>query len=480
MTRITRRTFLEHSLLGTAAASLTPGLAWSASGRRAGPNDVLRVGVIGVRGRGRAHIGGFNSSPDSEVVAICDPDEGIIGPAMKSAVKAVPDAKYYRDLREMLDDPSIDVVTIATPNHWHSLATIWALQAGKHVYVEKPLSHNVFEGRQVVEAQKKYGKIVQVGTQSRSAQATIDSIEWLRAGGLGKVLVARGLCYKRRQTIGKVDGPQQPPATLDYELWTGPAAMEPLMRKNLHYDWHWVFNTGNGDMGNQGVHQMDIARWGLGKDTLPEKIISCGGRFGYIDDGNTPNSQVALYDYGDQKLVFETRGLETPGYHGSSITAMFHCENGHMVNAGYNRVVVYDNTWKEVKTFTGGGNHYQTFLDAVKANDQSQVKASPIDGHLSAALCHLGNISYQVGSQRPMNEVAVPFGVSDHVGNETYLGLCEHLEANGVDPEKTEMGVGPELSFDPEKERFQGAFADEANALLTRAERAPFVVPTKV
>jgi predicted dehydrogenase len=476
MTRITRRTFLEHSLAGGAAVgatSLTAGLAWG--GARRFPGEPIRIGVIGVRGRGRAHIGAFKGSPDAEVVAICDPDEGVIGPAMK----AVPDAKFYRDMREMLDDPSIDAVSIATPNHWHSLASIWALQAGKHVYVEKPLSHNVFEGRQVVNAVRKYGKILQHGTQSRSSQATRDAIAWMRGGGLGEVRLAHALCYKRRQSIGKVDGPQDPPATLDYELWTGPAKMEPLMRKSLHYDWHWVYNTGSGDIGNQGVHQMDIARWGMGLDTLPTQVTSCGGRLGYDDDGNTANSQVALYDYGEKKIIFEVRGLETPANRGAHVGVIFHCEDGYLVSASYNKLQAFDNDGQVVKEFNGAGNHFQNWLDAIKADDAGVLTTTPEMAHLSAALCNLGNIAYRLGEAQRLDSTDIPFGYQKQA-NEVFGKMREHLIANGIDPKKTDYQVGPELAFDPEKERFTGEGAARANRLLTRPAREPFVVPEKV
>ena len=285
MNNVSRRRFLEQSMLATAAAMVpvAPTKALAPARRSVSPNEIIRVGVIGVRGRGRAHVGEFKKSPDTEVVAICDPDEGVI----EGAMNAVPSATYYRDIRKLLEDQSIDAISIATPNHWHSLAAIWALQAGKHVYVEKPISHKLFEGQKVVEAARKYGKVIQHGTQSRSNEATREAITWLHEGGLGKISIARGLCYKRRESIGKVEGTQQPPTTLDYDLWTGPAQLLPLQRKQLHYDWHWVFNTGNGDIGNQGVHQMDIARWGLNKSEFPMSITSIGGRVGYEDDGET-------------------------------------------------------------------------------------------------------------------------------------------------------------------------------------------------
>ncbi len=476
MQRTSRRTFLERSLFAAAAAASAPLLSASTrgeSGRRSS-SDPIRVGVAGVRGRGRAHVMAFRDSPDSEVVAICDPDEGVI----EMSMKAVPGAVYHRDLRTMLDDPEIDAIAIATPNHWHSLATIWALQAGKHVYVEKPLSHNVFEGHQVVQAAKKYGKLVQVGTQARSAPATREAIAWLRAGGLGSVRLARALCYKRRGSIGKVRGPQEPPETLDYDLWTGPAAMRPLMRTNLHYDWHWDFNTGNGDIGNQGVHQMDIARWGLGLDHLPVGVVGCGGRLGYDDDGNTPNTQLALFDYGEKRLLFEVRGLETAALLGAHIGVIFYGEKGYLVSASYNSLTAFDPDGAPLRTFQGGANHFQNFLDAVKAQDASVLTAPAQEGHLSAALCHLANVTYLLGSERSLAGEP-PFG-AEKDGNEAFVRMREHLVQNGLDPKQVQYDLGPTLAFDPRKERFTGDHAEQANRLLTREERAPFIVPREV
>jgi len=478
MSKLDRRRFLGDSLLAAAAATALPsiGSGEAATRRPARSRSApLRVGVIGVRGRGRAHVGAFKNSPDSQVVAICDPDEGVIGLAMK----AVPEARYHRDVRAMLDDESIDAVSIATPNHWHSLAAVWALQAGKHVYVEKPVSHNVREGRAVVEAAKKYGKIVQHGTQARSTQATRGAMEWLRSGGLGAVRVARALCYKRRTSIGHVSAPVEPPPSCDYDLWTGPAEMRPLMRANLHYDWHWDFETGNGDIGNQGVHQMDIARWGLGRDSLPERIVAWGGRLGYADDGNTPNTQIALLDYGDQQIVFEVRGLETSAYRGAKIGVVFHCEKGYLVSSSYGKVLAYNHDGEVVKTFQGGGDHFQDFLDAVKSGRDGGQSAPALDGHLSAALCHLGNVSYRLGEPRELGELDAPFGEVE-AANEAIERSRDHLAENGVDLAAVPTRLGPTLRFDPISERFEGQHAVEANAHLTRPYRGPFVVPESV
>lgn len=480
----TRRDFLEESLLAAAAAitvPMIPGVAGARTGR-VSANDKLNIAVIGVRGRGAGHVGTYLKSKNANVVAICDPDEAVIGRSMRAVKNANKEtggeAKYYKDIRKLLEDESIDAVSIATPNHWHSLGAIWSLQAGKHVYVEKPVSHNVLEGRRVVEAARKYGKVVQHGTQARSHKACQDAIAWMHAGNLGKVNIARGLCYKRRGSIGKVKGPQKPPATCDYDLWTGPAAMKPLMRKNLHYDWHWVYETGNGDLGNQGVHQVDLCRWGLGRDTLPNKVRSCGGRLGYVDDGDTANTQISVCDWDDQQLIFEVRGLKTGGYKGAHIGVVFHCDDGYIVIGSYGKCHAFDHDGKVIKTFQGGGNNFQNWVDAALAGKSEMLNAEILEGHLSAAVGHLGNVSYMLGSPRPLGSVDDPFGEVESA-NETFHRFRDHLAENGVGADQN-YAMGPELTLDPANERFTGELAQKANPLLTRRYRAPFVVPDEV
>jgi len=320
MSLMNRRDFLHDSAALSAALASAALLSDSVSAaaksgkanKRGDANDQLNVAVIGVRGRGVSHVDGFAGRHNCVVTTICDADKAVIGTAMKIAEKRQDrPAKFVQDLRKVMEDPSIDIVSIATPNHWHALAAIWALQAGKHVYVEKPVSHNVSEGRRIVEAARKAKRICQTGTQSRSSTGMRDAVAFLHSGKLGKIKLARGLCYKRRGSIGKVKGPQVVPQSVDYDLWCGPAPARPLLRKNLHYDWHWIWDYGNGDLGNQGIHEMDKARWGLGKNELAKSIVSVGGRFGYVDDGETANTQICVFDYGDCELIFEVRGLPT-------------------------------------------------------------------------------------------------------------------------------------------------------------------------
>src|SRR5512133_347297 len=314
MNNFNRRQFLKASLLGAASLALAPSCVTSQkrgvlNTAARGANEVLRYAVIGFGGRGQNHIDELHKIQGARLVALCDVDDNILRKETERCEKRGQKLDGYSDFRKVLERKDIDFVTFATPNHWHSLNAIWAIQAGKDVYVEKPISHNVWEGRKVVEAARKYGRIVQAGTQSRSSEGLQEAVQWLHQGNMGKIIRARGLCYKRRPSIGKVDGPQPIPAGIDYDLWCGPAPKEPLMRKKLHYDWHWVWPTGNGDLGNQGIHQMDLGRWFLGENALSPRVWSLGGRLGYVDDGTTPNTQIVFHDYKKAPLIFEVRGL---------------------------------------------------------------------------------------------------------------------------------------------------------------------------
>src|SRR5256712_5304220 len=297
-----RRYFIGTSALAGAQLA-TKGLASAA--------DTVRVACIGVRGQGGAHIKAYSAMPNVEIAAVCDVDESVLSKRLgeiEASGKKRPAG--FTDIRKVLEDKSIDAISIATPNHWHSLMGIWACQAGKDVYCEKPCSHNIFEARQLVAAARKYDRIVQHGTNSRSTVALREAAQKLREGVIGDVYMARGLCFKWRDTIGKKpDGTV--PQGVDYDLWLGPAPARPFNPNRFHYNWHWNWDYGNGDIGNQGIHEMDVARWGLGKSEAPRKVISIGGRFGYQDDGQTPNTQIALFDYGDSLLIFEVRGVPT-------------------------------------------------------------------------------------------------------------------------------------------------------------------------
>jgi predicted dehydrogenase len=482
MRKFTRRELLEDALFASTTAALaTAGVRGAAaeeprkSGKTFGPNDQIRIAVIGVKSRGRDHISGYTKFNDVTIAALCDVDPSVFPSAAKIVTDAgKPEPKYVQDLRRIMDDPNIDAVSIATPNHWHSLAAIWALQAGKDVYVEKPVSHNVHEGRVMVDLAHKKKLICQAGTQCRSMKGSIDAIEYIRSGKIGKVEIARGLCYKPRNSIGKV-GKGDVPAGLDYNLWCGPAPMKPLTRKNLHYDWHWVWDTGNGDLGNQGIHQVDVARWGLGKDGMPKSVIGFGGRLGYEDDGETPNTHVMIMDYGDSQLIFETRGLKTNDYRGAKIGNIFHGTDGYVVMTSYSSGAAFDKDGKMVTTFSGGGDHYRNFIDAMRSRKSSDLRGEVYEGHLSSALCHLGNISYLVGE--PQSFGRKPDMDNNEAAYETLQRFEQHLSENGVDMQNGHYKMGRKLNLDVKKERFKGD--KEANKLLTRDYRAGFEVPDK-
>jgi predicted dehydrogenase len=503
MNTITRRTFLKSTAL-TSAGLILPACAWA---QRLSSSDQVRVGVVGFRGRGANHIDAFAGMKDTRVTALCDVDEAVLSGAVKrfnekpeqladeSGERRRRPTHYntgpvegFTDIRKMLDSKLVDVVSIATPNHWHALAAIWSIQAGKDVYLEKPVSHNVWEGRKIVEAARKYGKIVQTGTQSRSSRGIKQAVQWVREGNLGKVLIARGLCYKPRGSIGKVDGPQPVPPGVDYDLWCGPAPMAPIRRKQFHYDWHWFWDYGNGDLGNQGIHQMDIARWFLGVDELAPRVWSVGGRLGYDDDGETANTQIVYQDYAKAPLIFEVRGLpEATGSRnmdrfpskdkGGSVCVVIHCEGGYVFVPNYSSATAYDKEGNEVKKWSGADDHFKNFINAVHSRKHTDLNADILEGHLSSALCHTGNVSYRLGQKASPDEVREKIK-ADRDATETFARMQEHLAANNVDLSATKATLGMVLKMDPKTERFIDNA--QANTLLTRDYRKPYVVPEKV
>ena len=487
---IDRRTFLRKSALAAASLSLLPKIGRTSAqpatnARIPGANGDIRIGVVGFHGRGQEHISGFGKIKGVRLVALCDLDQAVRDAEVKKFKDKGEDVTGYRDIRKLLENPDIDAISIATPNHWHSLASIWAVQAGKDVYVEKPVSHNVWEGGQVVKAARKYNRIVQAGTQSRSSAALQEAMAWLHGGGLGKLKLARGLCYKRRPSIGKTKGPQPVPASIDYDLWLGPAPLEPLRRKKLHYDWHWVWPTGNGDLGNQGIHQMDIARWALGENELSPRILSFGGRLGYDDDGTTPNTMVVYHEYKNAPLLFEVRGLpakegaeKMDAYRGESIGVVVHCEHGYAtIPSSYSAVHVFDHDGQEIKTFKGGGNHFENFIKGMRSRRVEDLHADITEGNLSSALCHTGNISYRLGKQKRPD--AIRSAIRDNADLADAFGrMQEHLGANGVNLKTTPATLGELLKMDPQTQRFSGN--RKANEMLTRDYRKPFVVPENV
>jgi predicted dehydrogenase len=481
---ITRRDFVSRAAQTAAGVAVGSALfggtraegAPTVSNRVLGANDRVVLASIGIRGRGNGLKRGFASLDNVEVKTLCDVDQNLFDTRVNDpSLASVPRFKpgCVQDLRRVLDDKDVDAVVVATPNHWHALATVWAAQAGKHVYVEKPVSHNIWEGRKMVEAARKYGRIVQVGTNNRSVSTTRQAIQFLHDGGLGEVYMARGLCFKPRPSIGRYpDGPMKPGeryrlnaeargdepsydesylSKVDYDLWLGPAPRRPFNRNRFHYNWHWHWDYGNGDTGNQGPHQFDIARWGLNKNEHPVRISATGGLFGDGDTSQeTPNLHTTLFRYADGKVLeFSTRGTCSNEEGTQRIGNLFYGSKGWMWLDGEGE------SWQ---SYFGRNNekgpgrpspaegssgtpvpasaqhpHLQNFVDAIRAGDRAKLTCGIEEGHLSSSLPHLANIAYRVGR---------------------------------------------DLTFDRARETFVND--TEADQLLRRNYRAPFVIPEKV
>jgi predicted dehydrogenase len=503
MMKSTRRQFLAESLSAAAALSAAPMFSPLARGQAAGPNDKLLCAVIGCKGRGGSHVGAYSGRKDCEIAYIVDVDEKVGQDACNGVEKKTGRRpKWVKDMRKVFDDKSVHFISTATPNHWHALCGVWAMQAGKDAFIEKPISHDIPEGTALVAAAKKYGRMCQVGTQCRSNPAIQNAMKFLAEGGIGEVNLSRGLCYKRRGSIGSL-GDYQIPAEVDFDLWSGPApyTTPKLTRPRFHYDWHWQRLYGNGDSGNQGPHQTDIARWGLGINRHPNSVIAYGGRLGYqaerkddkyVDAGDTANTEIAIYDYGDKCMVFETRGLSVDNSadeeinklfdstKGNKIGVIFYGTEGILVQRTYTDCVAYDLQGNVVKEFKGGGDHFGNFLDAVRSRKADSLNSDAFQGHLSAALAHLANISYYLGEKNRVSvdqAKAILEKVKSRDDNiETLNRTVRHFKANGVDLDKFPMSMGPLLTFDPEKEVFTNS--QGANGILHREYRAPFVCPT--
>jgi len=477
MSKLTRRRFIEDSILATATAAsgaLQIPLR-AAENSSTSPNEKIPVAIIGCGIRGKQHAQELARLAECEIVYVCDPDRDRAD-ALAAEIETFkrPRPKTAQDLRMVLDDKSVASVFIATPNHWHALAAIWAMQAGKDVYLEKPISHNIVEGRLVVETARKLGRICQGGTQNRSNQALAEAVKYIHDGKLGEVKLARSIVYGRRDSIGG-PGHYDIPASVDYNLWAGPAPMSPLTRPKFHYDWHWLWETGNGELGNNNIHSTDVCRWGLGVTGLGRTVISYGGRFGYTDAGQTPNTQVVIHDFGGKTIVTETRGLKTESFskHFKESWVFYGTEG---IIAGTS---MFDAEGKLIRTFPGKTeSHFANFLSAVRSRKQSELHAEILETHQSTALCHIGNISWRLGQRSSAADIQAQLGKlpTRHKALETFDRTREHLVENGIDLEKSKFTLGPLLVLDSDHEKFQENAA--ANAFLTREYRKPFIVPT--
>lgn len=483
MRTLSRRSFLRVSTLA-AASTLIPR-------RVLGANDDLRLGFIGVGSRGGSLCKQFMAVPGIRIVALSDADSATLDRVGAQIDKTYPGAPVgrHQDFRKLLERKDVDAVVIATPNHWHALMTIMACEAGKDVYVEKPVCHNIFEGRKMVEAARRHKRIVQAGFQNRSDVGLLAAYAWIKEGHIGKLKRVRGLCYRNRASIGKQDTPLQPPTTLDYNLWLGPALDEVLYRPKFHYDWHWFWNTGNGDIGNQGPHELDLCQWALDDVALPTSVQSFGGRFGWADAGQTPNVQVATFE-GDGRapMVFEVCDMwlkpdlnASPAFRGIRVGVILECEGGEF-RGGRGGGDVFDPQGQKIQKFPGDGgkDHLDGFVRAVRSRNESELRAPIEKAFQSSALAHMANISFRIGKdagKEPMEAQAAAMGETARDAAERF---GKQLADWKIDFAKEPWRVGPALDFDPATERFKGwpFFSDEAkaNKYLSRDYREPFVV----
>jgi predicted dehydrogenase len=475
-----RRQFLEESMIVAAsvlsaqsAVGSAPNAISSETAIRS-PNEIVRHAVIGCRIRGKVHAAEFAKLNGVEVAYVCDPDLQLAEALAESVEKTTGrKPKVVQDLRLINDDKSIDTLSVAAPNHWHALATIWGMQAGKHVYVEKPLCHNVVEGRRMIEVADKTKRICQVGTQNRSRGDLAAAAQYIRDGKLGKISLARTIVYGARGSIGPRDK-YELPTGVDYSLWLGPAEMRPLSRKQLHYDWHWDWNTGNGELGNNNIHYVDMCRLLLGLKGLGDSVISVGGRLGYEDAGDTPNTQLVAHRFGEVTIVQEVRGLKSDPFSDKfKGGCIVYGSEGFIAES-----TVFDPEGNLVKKLDGDSlNHFANFMGAVRSGRREDLKADVTEGHQSTGLCHVGNISCRLGRPESIAEIRnrlKELKLHDDV-SKTLERMTEHLKSNGLDLEKNKLNLGPFLSLSQTKEEFVGNA--EANKLLSREYRAPFVVP---
>lgn len=473
-----RRQFLKQSALG--ASLLLCGTR--ASQAILGANDRFRIAVAGLHGRGKSHINGWLEQKNVEIAYLIDPDADVLAARMHDLQNKVTgpfNCKGIADVREALEDPNLDAISIATPNHWHSLITIWAAQAGKHVYVEKPMSHDVAEGRIAVAAQQKYGVVIQHGTQRRSDAKIAGLHEAIQAGKFGRLKISYGYCCKPRAGIG-FEKISAPPPHLDWDLWRGPSVLSKYHANYVHYDWHWFWATGNGDMNNQGTHQLDVARWALDKDqTHPVRVMALGGRFQWEDQGETPNTMFAIAEYPNgQQVFFNVRNVNYEGYQRQVENEYYFEDGGRIVRGMYYGKGSTEGEPVEVTdgNVTPGGN-WAAFVSACRAGKPEMVNGNVVEAHNACVMGHLMNNSYRLGSRVAFNKKAGRFG-DDTAAYEHFSELHEIMEKGvGMPEDGNEYTVGPWLTFDPQTERHTGDFSRKANRLLKDKNRSAFKIP---
>ena len=490
-TRPLRRRAFVRSLAAAVGAGLVARATAPAWARPEGANGDIRLGVIGLGRIGLFHAERAHKQPGARLVALCDVDPVVLHKVQASLGVKPGEVFATTDARAVLERADVDAVMIATPHHWHALQTIWAFQAGKDVFVEKALSHTVWEGVQMAAAAARYGRIVQTGTQARSDPGVPGAMAWLREGHLGRVLWAYGVCYKFREPIGLKPG--WTPDWLDYDRFCGPAPVSPLRRNELHYDWHWTWETGNGDMANIAVHELDVARWFTGHAGAPRRVVSVGGRFARQDAGETPNTQLAVFDYGDVPIFVETRGLGAkPGakyddqVQGIRQGTYVQCEGGCLTRqAG---LVAYDRDGKKIRSFdseTVDELHLANFLSAIRSR-RSESLAAPLEGcRISTSTCHMANISHRIGTPGDLRE-AQALVASVPAAAPLLDRMAAHLRVHGVDTAQPIFTLGPWVQPDASLAGVDGVEGGDperlaaARRLLKGDFRAGYQLPAPV
>lgn len=482
MAQFTRRNFLQTSTAAAVGSSLLI-TGTNSSGKVQGANDRLRIAVFGLNGRGKSHISGWLGQDNVEIAYLVDPDSAVLSKRMadlEKRTKGKMTTKGVTDFRTVLEDKSVDAISVATPNHWHSLMTIMGAQAGKHVYVEKPMSHDVAEGRIAVAAQEKYGVVVQHGTQRRSEARYAALMDQIHAGKYGRLKISYGYCCKKRNGIGHKEV-SSPPSNLNWDLWKGPAQFDDYHANLVHYNWHWFWKSGNGDLNNQGTHQLDVARWAIDKDqTHPVKAMAIGGRFKWDDQGETPNTMMGLAEYPNgQQVFFNVRNVKYPEYEHQVENEYYFEDGGKIVRWKYyapGSETGVDLELDEPSNQTPGGN-WGSFIAACRANDPTMANGNVYDAHYGCVLGHLMNNSYRLGTKAPFTLSAGQFG--DNADAHEHFGKIHNIMANGVGVSESdaEYTVGPWLTFDPKSETHTGDYAQEANALLKDGNNKGFEIP---
>ncbi|MCA9414883.1 MAG: Gfo/Idh/MocA family oxidoreductase [Candidatus Omnitrophica bacterium] len=476
MTQQSRRKFIKT----TAAASTFMIAGTKVTGPVFGANDRVRICIAGIHGRGRAHMQNFGPMDGVEIAYLADPDSRLFD----DRSKMVEDInghkpKCVQDVRKALEDKDLDVLTIAAPNHWHSLLGIWGCQAGKDVYVEKPCSHNLYEGRKLVEAARRYDRVVQHGTQRRSSNEWDQMVQAAASGKYGKLTVSYGYASKPRGSIGFAEY-KEPPKELDFDMWLGPAEKQAYHENLVHYNWHWFWDFGNGEIGNQGVHQMDVARWAVTAATGkvgPESVISMGGRYGYKDQGQTPNTQLTVYDFGDVKMIFEDYGLVNNEQ--KMVTNEFYTTDGVIKDGKF--FAKGKSEGEPIEKFEStlhGGDIFHNFIDCVRNHTPQNLDADVLEGHLSALHCHLGNISYRLGDQAAFSKAPDSFS-GDSDSSAAFEKMKEQL-SGAIDKDLSGMDyrLGRHLKYDAKNEKIVG---DEvADGMLAPPSRPAYRVPETV